>query len=566
MPKLEVNSDNLLKLIPQINGIDELLPLLPVAKAEFDGFDEETRTLNIELNDTNRPDLWSAAGLARAIRGYLTSQYRDFDSEWATLELQDPNHFIAAHSNTHPNRPYVAACLAEYEIPSEEILVELIQTQEKIAGVFGNKRSRISMGLYNADLIEFPISYEMVSPESVSFVPLQFERKLTLNEILDTHPTGIEYRHIIQDWEKYPVLLDARKRALSLVPIINSNDLGHIGVGDKNLLIEATGTSFEHVNLAVNIFAADLEEMGGKIHPIKIKYDHKKAPAREIQIPYVFNHIHKARKKELISLLGLDLTNDQVLELLTKMGFFPRLKNKQFHVKVPSYRRDIMHSVDLLEDIAIAYGYDNFQEVPLESYTIGQAKPIQHTIDSIRDLMIGLGYVEVFTYVLSNEDDCLRKMRISEKIVRIKNVMSQTFSVVRNSMLPVLFRIESENTGSRYPHRIFEVGEIARYNPETDRAETLQSLGIINIGPNVTLANTLGDIWALLSTTGIEYQMIESDDPRFIEGRCAQVIVGKDVIGTVGEFHPEVLENWGLAMPAAGGEIFISKLFELMRS
>ena len=566
MPKLEVNSDNLLKLIPQIESIDELLPLLPVAKAEFDGFNEETRTISIELNDTNRPDLWSAAGLARTIRGYLTSKYRDFDAEWSTLELKNPNHFVIAKSNTQQNRPYVAACLAKYKIPSEEILVELIQTQEKIAGVFGNKRSRISMGLYNADLIEFPISYEMVPPESISFVPLQFENKLNLEEILNRHPTGIEYRHIIQDWDEYPVLLDAKKRALSLVPIINSNDLGHIGVGDENLLIEATGTSFEHVNLAVNIFAADLEEMGGEIHPIKVKYEHKQAPAQEIQIPYVFNQTHKARKKELISLLGLNLSNEQILSLLKKMGFFPTFKNKQFHVKVPSYRRDIMHSVDLLEDIAIAYGYDNFREVPLESYTIGQAKPIQHTIDSIRDLMIGLGYVEVFTYVLSNEDDCLKKMRISEPIVRIKNVMSQTFSVVRNSMLPVLFRIESENTGSRYPHRIFEVGEIARHNPETNRAETLQSLGIINIGPNVTLAKTLGDIWALLSTTGIEYQMVESEDPRFIEGRCAQVVVDNSVIGMVGEFHPEVLENWGLTMPAAGGEIFVSKLFEFMRS
>ncbi len=566
MPKLEVNSDNLLKLIPQIKSIDELLPLLPIAKAEFDGFDEETGTLNVELNDTNRPDLWSAPGLARAIRGYLTSQYRDFDAEWSALEIEDTNHFILAKSNTQQNRPFVAACLAEYKIPSEEILVELIQTQEKIAGVFGNKRSRISMGLYNADLIQFPISYEMVPPDSIRFVPLQFEKELSLREILNEHPTGIEYRHIIQDWDGYPVLLDAARRALSLVPIINSNDLGHIGVGDKNLLIEATGTSFEHVNLAVNIFAADIEEMGGKIYPIKIKYEHKRAPSQEVQLPYVFNHIHKARKKELISLLGLNLSNETILELLRKMGFFPQIKNKQFFVKIPSYRRDIMHSVDLLEDIAIAYGYDNFQEVPLESYTIGQAKPIQHTIDSIRDLMIGLGYVEVFTYVLSNEDDCLKKMRISEKIVRIKNVMSQTFSVVRNSMLPVLFRIESENTGSRYPHRIFEIGEIARYNPQNEKAETLQSLGIINIGPNVTLANTLGDIWALLSTTGIEYEMVETNDPRFIEGRCAKVIVDNITIGIVGEFHPEVLENWGLTMPAAGGEIFVSKLYELMRA
>ena len=559
MPKLEVNLDNLLSLIPQIKTVEELEELLPVAKAEFDGIDEEKRVINVELNDTNRPDLWSAAGLARLIRGYLTGKYKDYDKEWKQYaNSPSEEKIITAKKETAKYRPFVAGFLADFEIKTEDMLIELIQTQEKIASVFGKKRERISMGLYNAELIKFPITYGMFEPNSVKFTPLQFETQLTLNEILEKHPTGIEYAHIINKWDKYPVLMDAENRALSLVPIINSNDLGRIEVGSKYLLIEATGTSFEHTNLAVNVFAADIEDMGGKIYPITVKYEHDLPPKKDVVLPYSFDYVHKASKTELTKLLGIELTTKEIKDLLTKMGYFPSVRGEKFTVRVPSYRRDIMHTVDLVEDIAIAFGYDNFQEVPLESYTVGQAKPIQAAIDAIRDLMIGLGYMEVFTYVLSNEDDCKRKMRYDEPIVKIKNVMSQSFSVLRNSMLPVLFKIESENTGTRYPHRIFEVGEIVRLRQ--NKPETIISLGIINIGQSVNLSSTMSDIWALLSTTGVKYELKEANDPRFMEGRCANVVVNGQIVGTVGEFHPEVLTNWGLTLPAAGGEILITDL------
>ncbi len=561
MPKLEVNLDNLLSLIPQIKTVEELEELLPIAKAEFDGLDEEKGVINVELNDTNRPDLWSAAGLARLLRGYLTGKYRDYDKEWSQLvNEKDENKYIITKKDTKQYRPFVAAFLADFEIKNEDLLVELIQTQEKIASVFGKKRERISMGLYNAELIEFPITYGMYNPEEIKFAPLQFEEELSLKEILEKHPTGVEYAHIINKWPKYPVLMDAKQRPLSLVPIINSNDLGRIDIGSKYLLIEATGTSFEHTNLAVNVFAADIEDMGGKIYPVTIRYEHDASPENEVVLPYSFNYVHKASKNELVKLLGIELNNTQIKELLTKMGYFVSSRGEKFTVRVPSYRRDIMHTVDLVEDIAIAYGYDNFKEVPLESYTIGQAKPIQAAIDAIRDLMIGLGYMEVFTYVLSNEDDCKTKMRSEEPIVKIKNVMSQSFSVLRNSMLPVLFKIESENTGTKYPHRIFEVGEIVKLRE--NKPVTIVSLGIINIGQSVNLSNTMSDIWALLSTTGVEYELKETNDSRFMEGRCANVVVNGKIVGTVGEFHPEVLSNWGLGLPAAGGEIFITDLVE----
>ena len=186
MPKIEVNEKQFFKLIGKKYDYDTLEKRLTCAKAELDEKPDETqpedkRVIKIELNDTNRPDLWTMNGIARQLRLYdggKPNDYKKFMSEEGNIK-DCGNRIVTVDSELENIRPYMVAFVISGKPIDEAMLLDIIQTQEKLAWNFGRKRKSISMGLYRESQISWPIHYKAVDPDKTSFIPLQCTKPMT---------------------------------------------------------------------------------------------------------------------------------------------------------------------------------------------------------------------------------------------------------------------------------------------------------------------------------------------------------------------------------------------------
>ena len=245
---------------------EQLNEILFSVKCELSGRIEpitDESELQLENKDTNRPDTWSTEGIARALRGL----------EGLELGLKrykvakKPAVEISVHKDLREIRPYIACVVAKHPKISDTIIRGLIHLQEKLDQSYGRRRRRSSIGFYDFDLIKAPLRYGVANPDEIRFVPLESTEALSLRQILETHPKGIEYGHIVKEHDKYPILLDAQGKVLSFPPIINSNDLGRVTPETKNLLVEITGTSEETVFNALTILTTALADREAEIAP-----------------------------------------------------------------------------------------------------------------------------------------------------------------------------------------------------------------------------------------------------------------------------------------------------------
>ncbi len=204
---------------------------------------KKENTVSIEMKDTNRPDLWSVEGLSRALRGYLNLEkgIKDYVAGEPIVEV-----------NVNPQlwniRPFICCSIIKDIHLTDNTIRGIMHLQDKLDQTYGRNRQKTSIGIYNFDLIVPPIEYTAVKPADVRFVPLGFNEKLNLDEILERHPKGMEYGHIVKKNPLYPMLFDSEGKVLSFPPIINSNDLGKITEESRNLLVEVTGTMHQTVS------------------------------------------------------------------------------------------------------------------------------------------------------------------------------------------------------------------------------------------------------------------------------------------------------------------------------
>ena len=264
-----------------------------LVKGELKGHNPETGELRIELQDSNRPDLWCCEGIARQIR--IKQQGRLKPYSFFAEKPKSPHHLIVK-PGMEQVRPYVAACTAKGYRVTEKGLAQLIQTQEKLADIFGRKRKTVSIGIYQLRNIIFPVTYELVKPDDVRFTPLGMETAMTLSEILMVHPKGLEYGPILAVHSLLPILRDAKDQPLSFPPIINSREIGEVRVGDEEFFVEVTGTDLSMVILSLNIFAANLADRGATIDPVEIHYSTDTMLGRQVQTPQDFGKPKTDRK------------------------------------------------------------------------------------------------------------------------------------------------------------------------------------------------------------------------------------------------------------------------------
>ena len=563
MPTIDIDYIEFEKLLglELHRNMEKVNEILEFVKGEVKLFDEKADVMNIEIKDTNRPDLWNVEGLARALRGFL-----GLETNPRQYKIGKPLMDVYVDERLEKIRPYIGCSIIKNANLTDAIIRGFMRMQDKLDQSYGRNRQRTSIGLYNFDLIKPPLSYSVAKPTEVSFVPLGFEEKMSLKEILQNHPKGVEYGHIVKGHPVYPILLDSEKKVLSFPPIINSNDLGKITDQTKNVLIEVTGTVHEAVLNTLNIVTLSLVDRGGKAYSTIVHYSNEKqvvatpnfeAKSMDLNV----NHVNKV--------LGLSLTAKQVAELFPKAGFsVEKVVHDKVTVLIPCYRLDVMHPIDLVEDVAIAYGYNRIKPLWREIPTTGYVQPKQGVLDVARELMIGLGFQEVLTYTLTSPENLFAKMNCKkERIVEIANPKVQTLTCLRSWLLPSLIEFLSYNTSVEYPQRIFELGNVTLHDAKSEtRTRDEEHLAAVVCHANASFTEIKSALDAVFVNLGLEWQIKGTKHPSFIEGRVGNIIANRVKVGVLGEIHPKVLESWKLENPAAAFELNMDKIIKIMQT
>jgi phenylalanyl-tRNA synthetase beta chain len=537
--------------------------VLAFAKAEVKIFDEKTGMMSVEIKDTNRADLWNVEGLVRCLRGFLGLQ-----SGLRRYVAGKPVCEVSVDARLKDIRPYIACSVVKDVELTDPIIRGLMQLQDKLDHTYGRNRRRTSIGLYDFDQIVAPLSYSVAKPDDVSFVPLGFNVRMSLREILVKHPKGLEYGEIMGGHSVWPILLDAEEKVLSFPPIINSNDLGRVTEATRNVLVEVTGTVNETVLNTLTIVSLSLVDRGGRAYSATAHYP----GGRSVVTPRFDSRPMGLSVDCVNKVLGLKLSGDQVGRLLPKAGYGVEKTGRSIvRVRVPCYRIDVMHEVDLVEDVAIAYGYNNIRPLWRKLPTVGGVRPEQGLLDVARELMVGLGFQEVLTYTMTNPEMLFAKMNLKTQAVALKmglgpavevaNPKVQTLTCLRSWLLPCLMDFLGCNLHVEYPQRVFELGKVTVHDEKAEtRTRDVDTLAAVSCHGGAGFSEVKSCLDAFFMNLGLSWHVRKAKHGSFIDGRVGRVVVEGADIGFVGEIHPGVLEAWGLENPAAGFELNMDRV------
>lgn len=578
MPKIDVNEQLFFNLLGRkYDYSSEFEHLLSSAKAELDeapsaAASQDERIIKIELNDTNRPDLWSTAGLARLLRMHTggasnKARYQAFLSTVGERKNSGNRTITVAPALQHI-RPFMTAFVISGKPIDDAMLKDIIQTQEKLCWNFGRKRRSVSMGVYRSELINWPVQYRAVDPHTTSFTPLGFDTEMTCEQIITEHPKGKEYGWILKGMKKVPLLSDAKGGVLSMAPIINSAHIGAVQPGDADLLVELTGTDMPSLLLATNIVACDFSDAGYTILPVSVEYPYETGFGKTITTPLYFQEPTKTTVHAVNKLLGTALSAQDIVEALERMDNTVTVEGDCLTLTPPAYRNDFLHEVDIIEDVMMGKTVEFFEPETPREFTIGRLSPVTLLSRKIKSLMVGFGYQEMIFNYLGSKKDYIDRMNIDgESVIEIANPMSENYQFVRPSIIPSLLSAETVSGNAVYPHRIFETGKIAYLAPEENTGtRTRQSLGFLTVNQDANFNEAASLVAGLLYYLQMDYTVCETHDPRFIEGRQAGVLANGKQIGIFGELHPQVLENWSVTAPAFAGELDIESILTLQNA
>ncbi|WP_292485217.1 phenylalanine--tRNA ligase subunit beta [Methanohalobium sp.] len=537
MPVITLNYEDLESLTSVDR--DTIVEQIPMMGADIERIEDEY--IDIEFFP-DRPDLYSVEGAARALRGFL-----NIETGLQDYKLDSSNIEIEKDEDIEHIRPYLACAVIRNVNFNANSIKSLMDLQEDLHWGVGRNRKKVSIGVHDLSNITPPFRYMAADPDK-EFIPLDFTEPMSMNQILEKHPKGMKFAYILESFDKYPMILDAEDNVLSFPPIINSKRT-QITENTTDLFIDVTGLS-ESVYVALNVLVTALADRGGSVESVKII----DSDGNEKTLPDLEPLSCKLEVSEINSLIGTGLSQDEILKQLQRMRYGADIKNnKSIEVKVPPYRADILHNYDIVEDIAIGYGYDNIQPVFPESATFGSAHEVSIISDNICEIMTGLGYSEVMSFTLSNErvhfDNMCRN--ITDDVTYVMHPISEDQTIVRTTILPNLMEILSMNQHRELPQSIFEFGDVV-INSKIHR-----NLAAVSIHPEVNFTDIREIVDAVMRERMVEYEVEESDDPAFIGGRRADILVNGKKVGVMGEIYPQVITNFGLGEPVIGFEMEI---------
>ena len=523
------------KYLERLTGADKetILQRLPMIGSDVERV--EADHADVEFFP-NRPDLFSAEGVARAMRGFL-----GIETGLPSYTVQPSGISFSIDPNLSAIRPFLGSAVIRGVSFDEESIISIMGLQEALHWAVGRGRSKVAIGIHDLDSVTPPFRY-IASPRTRRFVPLDFDREISLDQILSEHPKGRDYAKVVKDFPLFPLIVDANDNVLSFPPIING-ELTRVTEKTHNILLDTTGTDAKAVNTAVTIICTAMADAGATIESVAINGE---------QVPSLEPSERTVNVRECCDLLGIELSAKEIAALLEKMRFAAKPAGKgNVRVQVPCYRADIMHDWDIFEDVAIAYGYDKFPARISETFTIGRAHPAAILAGKVRAILAGLGFLEMMPFTLTNERvlyDMMQRPR-SSLLLRIMHPISEEHTVVRTDILPLLLEMLQANRHRELPQKLFATGDVV------EAVLTCRKVAGVSCHAGADFSEAYACTDALAHELSLAYSVAESSDPAFIDGRRGDVLVSGKKVGVFGEIHPAVLNRFELEHPVAAFEL-----------
>ncbi len=518
--------------------IDHILSMMSTAVERMDN-----EIIDVEVAP-NRPDMLSEQGILRTLKTFSGKE------RYSKINVNKSGHKLIVDKSMPKDYPYGISCIVRGLKFDDGKIKEVIDIQEKLGATLLRKRKKGGIGLYPLEKISFPIKLVAMKPEDIKFRPLEFPRELNGKQILSQHPTGREYGHLVEGWDKFPVFIDNKKVIMSMPPIINSHEVGKIDHTTKDVFIEATGVDYELLKKVVNIIVSSLVDIGGKVYSMECAQSNGKKE----NIPDFSPEKKKLNIDNANKLLGLKLNENDIKKLLGKMG----IDYNKGTALVPAYRVDVLHEVDLIEDIAIAYGYDNLVPSIPEVSTIGEISKEEIIKNKIRELLIGLGLIETSSYHLTTKEYQVDKLGLkNNSFVKVENSKTE-YNILRKDLSHYLLKIFGENVDVEYPQDIFQIGSI--FGGKNGLEEN-DSLCIASAPGNFTRLKQILEYFGRMLDLKFEFLKTNNFEPYFIEGRVAEIKLNGKSLGYLGEVHPKILKNFKIKMPISLLEINLEEFF-----
>ncbi|MDC0885627.1 phenylalanine--tRNA ligase subunit beta [Nitrosopumilus sp.] len=541
MPVIELSYSRLQKLIGKVSKkqISDSLPFLGL-----DIESEDKDLVRIEYSP-NRPDYSTDYGVALGLQGLL-----GIKTGSVKLNIKkSKNYSISVKPTVSKIRPFVTGIIAKNGKIDDKTIKQLMTMQEDLHFGIGRKRKKSSIGIHDLDEISFPLIYTTTS-KNHKFIPLNSEKELSISEIINDTETGKDYGHLLGQSSQIPIIFDVNQKTVSFPPIINAA-VTTVTTKTKNLFVEVTGINKDDAEDMLSVVATILQSAGFTLENIQISGAKNSSPKLQ-------EKTMRVNPSLINQTLGLNLNTSKIIASLKKSRLNAISKGKNIVCTIPAYRFDIFGPMDLVEEVALGYGIQNFEPTMSPSQTIGHTNPISLQLKSLNQTMIGLGFLEALNSSLSSKR-VLYDMtnRDSKKIISVLDSKSQEHTILRDSVLPGLIENLSRNIHESYPQKMFETGSV--FNIHDPISEKI-NLAVISAHKDANFT----EIKSVLQTAlkigfGIQIQTKTTVNSSFEDGHCANIIFNGNVIGIIGEINSKIIENYKIRVPVVGFEISLSE-------
>ncbi len=551
MPVVRAKLSRLLGLIG-IDSVDLLQDILFNLKCESEIEGEE---ISIEVQ-SDRIDMFSVEGIAYAVRLYLEM------AKPSIIGITDK--VFRVYVDAPVKRPYIAIAAVKNINLDEELLRDLIEFQERLHTTFGRSRRKVAIGLHDLDkLPSNTIYYRDIDIDQTFMIPLHDYRKMSIRDVLKTTEQGVVYGSISINNNMHPAILSGDE-VISLPPVINSN-ITRLEPSTRNILIDVTGTDIKAVEAVLNAIIHTLTVYSNIVVAAEIMYPNQKLITpnlawRKMVIDVDFISKWLGLEKEYI--------HSKATTALMKMGYMlNNVGEKHIEVLVPYYRSDILHQVDIVEDIAIGIGYGSITPEPVTAIEMEGERIIDRAITrALRKVLVGLGYVETNTLTMV-PSKFLELIGVGD-FIKIVNSPSMEMDALRNSLLQSLLILLVNSQHLVLPIKLFEIGDvILRCDECYNKWVNEQRIAWVIMDSEIKFEEIHADLYVILRELMLDgiAAIKRCSRTSFINGRCGCIEIDGEVIGVIGELDPEILLKIGIEYPVAGVELSVDKLSTILK-
>jgi phenylalanyl-tRNA synthetase beta chain len=539
---------------PTLEELDELLFRGSKAEGHADG-----AQWLVEVTP-DRLDLLSEGGLRQHLEGLLGQRLG-----LPPIPRHDPDAappVLRVDRSVAALRPAIAAVrLAAPPGASLDAatLAEAIRFQELLHATIGLDRRSASLGIYPWASVRPPLRYRSAPLAGRSFVPLGASAPVELGRFFDEHPLAQRYGALGRDGDRCLVLEDADGTILSLPPVLNGAGAGEARVGDRALLLEATGRRAARVEDALGLLELVFVARGWSVAPVAVDGEELSDTGDRFVRPREVG----LDRATLQQVTGLALSDAEVDLELRRARLGPTPSEAGWTVAVPPWRPDLQSAVDLVEEVLLARGIRPEERRVPPSRTRGARLPEERWRRAFRERLLGLGFQPRFGTVLVSEE---LGALIDPSALALENPVSLELARLRPRLLIGLVGALARNVRYGYPQRISEVGPVVTAAPGAESGTVTRThAGFVVADERAGFAEAAALVDRLLERLQLAGVREPAELPATIPGRRARLRIAGEPVAEIGELGPALLDRIGLVVPVAWAEIDLSAVLPLLR-